>query len=162
MRPPILSKSPIEQIISDLKASNEKERWIVRFIPQILNKDKLNANAISLMKRVSLLKLEPITDEELEKLKKYLIEQKREDLVVIRQKENRQRDVLIFCQNDDSPETIDGVERHIFRVIPNAKLKFGASDINRDRCCIVKRKTWKTEKDRPTGVYAAADLTIPE
>ncbi|MEK9770803.1 MAG: hypothetical protein VW238_00250 [Nitrosomonadales bacterium] len=162
MRPPILSKSPIEQIISDLKASNEKERWIVRFIPQILNKDKLNANAISLMKRVSLLKLEPITDEELEKLKKYLIEQKREDLVVIRQKENRQRDVLIFCQNDDAPETIDGVERHIFRVIPNAKLKFGASDINRDRCCIVKRKTWKTEKDRPTGVYAAADLTIPE
>jgi tetrahydrodipicolinate N-succinyltransferase len=162
MRPPILSKSPIEQIISDLKDSKEKERWVVRFIPQILNKDKLNANAISLMKRVSLLKLEPITDEELEKLKKYLIEQKREDLVVIRQKENRQKDVLIFCQNDDAPETIDGVERHIFRVIPNAKLKFGASDINRDRCCIVKRKTWKTEKDRPTGVYAAADLTVSE
>ena len=162
MRPPILSKSPIEQIISDLKDSKEKERWVVRFIPQILNKDKLNANAISLMKRVSLSKLEPITDEELEKLKKYLIEQKREDLVVIRQKENRQKDVLIFCQNDDAPETIDGVERHIFRVIPNAKLKFGASDINRDRCCIVKRKTWKTEKDRPTGVYAAADLTVSE
>ena len=66
--------------------------------------------------------------------------------------------VLLFCKHDDAPETIDGIERHIYRVIPNAKLKFGVSDINRDRCCIVKERTWKSEKDRPTGVYSIADL----
>ena len=38
--------------------------WIVRFIPQILNKQKINANAISVMKRISLLRLEPLTNQE--------------------------------------------------------------------------------------------------
>ena len=69
------------------------------------------------------------------------------------------KNVLIFCEHDDAPETIDGIERHIYRIIPNAKLKFGVSDINRDRCCFVKEKTWELEKDRPTGVYSIADLS---
>ncbi len=69
MRPPILTKYPIDQIISNLKASKEKDVWVVRFIPQILSKEKINANAISLMRRVSLLKSEPITNEELTKIK---------------------------------------------------------------------------------------------
>ena len=56
MRPPILTKYPVDQIISNLKGSKEKEIWIVRFIPQILSKEKINANAISLTRRVSLLK----------------------------------------------------------------------------------------------------------
>ena len=47
MRPPILSKYPVDKIISNFKSSKEKEMWIVRFIPQILNKQKINANAIS-------------------------------------------------------------------------------------------------------------------
>ena len=72
MRPPILTKYPVDQIISNLKGSKEKETWIVRFIPQILSKEKINANAISLMRRVSLLKSEPITNEELLKIKKHL------------------------------------------------------------------------------------------
>ena len=159
MRPPILSKYPVDEIVADLKRSKLSEKWIVRFIPQILSKDKLNANAISLTKRVSLLKTEPITKEELDRLKKYFKELKRDDLVIIRQEDNRQQRVLIFCAHDDAPETIDGLERHIYRVIPNAKLKFGASDINRDRCRIVKRRSWKTEKDRPTGVYSITDLS---
>jgi len=46
----------------------------VRFIPQILSKEKINANAISLTRRVSLLKTEPITNEELTKIKKHLKE----------------------------------------------------------------------------------------
>ena len=66
MRPPILSKYPVDEIVADLKRSKLAEKWIVRFIPQILSKDKLNANAISLTKRVSLLKTEPITKEELD------------------------------------------------------------------------------------------------
>ena len=70
MRPPILTKYPIDQIISNLKSSKEKDIWVVRFIPQILSKEKINANAISLMRRVSLLKSEPITNEELVKIKK--------------------------------------------------------------------------------------------
>ena len=162
MRPPILSKYPVDEIIADLKASKDKEKWIIRFIPQILSKDKLNANAISLQKRISLLKTEPVSDEELERLQKYFKEQKKDDLIVIRQEQSRQQRVLIFCAHDDAPETIDGLERHIYRVIPNAKLKFGASDINRDRCRVVKRKTWKTEKERPTGVYSITDLTGSE
>lgn len=162
MRPPILSKYPVDEIIADLKESKDKEKWIIRFIPQILSKDKLNANAISLQKRISLLKTEPVSDEELERLQKYFKEQKKDDLIVIRQEQSRQQRVLIFCAYDDAPETIDGLERHIYRVIPNAKLKFGASDINRDRCRIVKRKTWKTEKERPTGVYSITDLTGSE
>ena len=159
MRPPILSKYPVDEIVAELKKSKQSDQWVVIFIPQLLSKDKLNANAISLMKRVSLLKTEPISKEELEKLKKYFKELKRDNLVIIRQTDNRQQRVLIFCAHDDAPETIDGLERHIYRVIPNAKLKFGASDINRDRCRIVKRKTWKTEKDRPTGVYSITDLS---
>jgi len=144
MRPPILSKYPVDEIVANLKRSKQSDKWIVRFIPQIMSKDKLNANAISVTKRVSLLKTEPITKDE---------------LVIIRQEDSRQQRVLIFCAHDDAPETIDGLERHIYRVIPNAKLKFGASDINRDRCQIVKRKSWKTEKDRPTGVYSITDLS---
>jgi Icc-related predicted phosphoesterase len=162
MRPPILSKYPVDEIIADLKESKDKEKWIIRFIPQILSKDKLNANAISLQKRISLLKTEPVSDEELERLQKYFKEQKKDDLIVIRQEQSRQQRVLIFCAHDDAPETIDGLERHIYRVIPNAKLKFGASDINRDRCRVVKRRTWKTEKERPTGVYSITDLTGSE
>ena len=79
MRPPILTKYPVDQIISNLKGSKEKEIWIVRFIPQILSKEKINANAISLTRRVSLLKTEPITNEELTKIKKHLKELKRDD-----------------------------------------------------------------------------------
>ncbi|MGE4596404.1 MAG: hypothetical protein AAEA78_00295 [Methylophilaceae bacterium] len=160
MRPPILSKYPAEQIIRNLKASKEKDVWIVRFIPQILNKEKINANAISLMKRVSLLRLEPISDQELEKIRRHLKEIGRDDLVCVRQTEKRQKNIIIFCAHDDAPETIDGIERHIYRIIPNAKLKFGASDINRDRCCVVKRKFWKTDKDRPTGIYSINELAF--
>ena len=162
MRPPILTKYPVAQIITNLKASKEKEVWIVRFIPQILNKEKINANAISLMKRVSLLKLEPLTDKEIEKIQKHLKEVGRDDLVFSRQTEKRKKNILIFCANDDAPESIDGIERHIYRIIPNAKLKFGVSDINRDRCRIVKKRFWKTDKDRPTGVYSISDLGVSD
>ena len=162
MRPPILTKYPVEQIITNLKASKEKEVWVVRFIPQILNKEKINANAISLMKRVSLLKLEPLTDKEIEKIQKHLKEVGRDDLVFSRQTEKRKKNILIFCANDDAPESIDGIERHIYRIIPNAKLKFGVSDINRDRCRIVKKRFWKTDKERPTGVYAISDLGVSD
>ena len=55
MRPPILSKYPVDKIINNFKSSKDKEMWIVRFIPQLLNKQKINANAISVMKRISLL-----------------------------------------------------------------------------------------------------------
>ena len=143
-----------------MKKSKEKEIWIVRFLPQILSKEKINANAISLVKRISLLKLEPITNDELIKVRKHLKELGREDLVIIRQEESRQKNVLIFSAHDDAPETIDGIERHIYRIIPNAKLKFGVSDINRDRCCVVKNKFWKSEKDRPTGFYSITDLAL--
>ena len=161
MRPPILTKYPVEDIVSNLKSSKEKEVWIVRFIPQLLSKDKINENAISVVKRISLLKLEPLTNEELEKIRKHLKDLGRTDLVVIRQ-DTRKQNILIFCAHDDAPETIDGIERHIYRIIPNAKLKFGASDINRDRCCIIKKKTWKTEKERPTGVYSITDLALTD
>ena len=50
----------------------------------------------------------------------------------------------------------------IYRIIPNAKLKFGVSDINRDRCCVVKVKTWKEDKDRPTGIYSISDLALTD
>ena len=96
MRPPILAKYPIDQIVSNLKKSKEKETWIIRFIPQLLSKEKINANAISLMKRISLLKLEPITNDELNKVRKHLKELGREDLVVSRQEESRRKNVLIF------------------------------------------------------------------
>ena len=159
MRPPILTKYPVDDIISELKSSKEKAIWVVRFIPQLLSKDKINANAISVMKRVSLLKLEPLSGDEFKKLQKHLNDLGRTDLVIMRQK-TKQQNILIFCAQDDAPETIDGIERHIYRIIPNAKLKFGASDINRDRCCIVKKKTWKAEKDRPTGFYSINDLAL--
>ena len=68
MRPPILSKYPVDEIVANLRKSKLSDKWIVRFIPQIMSKDKLNANAISLTKRVSLLKTEPITKEELDRL----------------------------------------------------------------------------------------------
>jgi hypothetical protein len=158
MRPPILTKYPVESLVSRLKESEETTIWATRFIPQILNKQKIHANAISIVKRISLFKKEPITDGEIQKLENHLEEIGREDLVCVRQTEGRNENALLFCKHDDAPETIDGIERHIYRVIPNAKLKFGVSDINRDRCCIVKKKTWKTEKDRPTGVYSIADL----
>ena len=158
MRPPILTKYPIDQIVTNLKASKNKDVWVVRFIPQLLNKEKINANAISLMKRVSLLKLEPVTNQEIEKIRKHLNDIGRDDLIFNRQTEKRKKNILIFCAHDDAPESIDGIERHIYRVIPNAKLKFGVSDINRDRCRIVKKKFWKSEKERPTGVYSIADL----
>ena len=112
------------------------------------------------MKRVSLLRLEPISDQEVEKIRRHLKEIGRDDLVCVRQIEKRQKNIIIFCAHDDAPETIDGIERHIYRIIPNAKLKFGASDINRDRCCIVKRKFWKTDKDRPTGIYSINELAF--
>ena len=158
MRPPILTKYPVESLVSSLKESEETIVWVTRFIPQILNKQKIHANAISIVKRISLFKKEPITDDEVKKLEKHLSEIGREDLVCVRQTEGRKVNVLLFCKHDDAPETIDGIERHIYRVIPNAKLKFGVSDINRDRCCIVKERTWQAEKDRPTGVYSITDL----
>ena len=158
MRPPILTKYPVETLVSNLKESEETMVWVTRFIPQILNKQKIHANAISIVKRISLFKKEPITDDEVKKLEKHLSEIGREDLVCVRQTEGKKANVLLFCKHDDAPETIDGIERHIYRVIPNAKLKFGVSDINRDRCCIVKERTWDSEKNRPTGVYSIADL----
>ena len=158
MRPPILTKYPVESLVSSLKESEETIVWVTRFIPQILNKQKIHANAISIVKRISLFKKEPITDDEVKKLEKHLSEIGREDLVCVRQTEGKKANVLLFCKHDDAPETIDGIERHIYRVIPNAKLKFGVSDINRDRCCIVKERTWDSEKNRPTGVYSIADL----
>ena len=158
MRPPILTKYPVESLVSSLKESKDTMVWVTRFIPQILNKQKIHANAISLVKRISLFKKQPITDDEIQKLIDHLKEIGREDLACVRQIDSRKENVLLFCKHDDAPETIDGIERHIYRVVPNAKLKFGVSDINRDRCCIVKEKTWETEKDRPTGVYSIADL----
>jgi len=158
MRPPILTKYPVETLVSNLKESEETMIWVTRFIPQILNKQKIHANAISIVKRISLFKKEPITNEEIKKLENHLKEIGREDLSCVRQTGDRKENVLLFCKHDDAPETIDGIERHIYRVIPNAKLKFGVSDINRDRCCIVKVRTWDTEKDRPIGVYSIADL----
>ena len=41
MRPPILSKYPVDKIINNFKSSKDKEMWIVRFIPQLLNKQKI-------------------------------------------------------------------------------------------------------------------------
>ena len=158
MRPPILTKYPVEQLVANLKDSKETSIWVTRFIPQILNKQKIHANTISLVKRVSLFKKQPITDTDIQKLEKHLKEIGRDDLICVRQTDSRKKNVLIFCKHDDAPETIDGIERHIYRIIPNAKLKFGVSDINRDRCCIVKIKTWKKEKDRPTGIYSIADI----
>ena len=54
MRPPILTKYPVEQIVKNLKDSKESNVWVTRFIPQLLNKQKIHANAISLIKRISL------------------------------------------------------------------------------------------------------------
>ena len=159
MRPPILTKYPVESLVSRLKESEETTIWATRFIPQILNKQKIHANAISLVKSVSLFKKQPIDDSDIQKLENHLKEIGRDDLACVRQTGSRKKNVLIFCEHDDAPETIDGIERHIYRIIPNAKLKFGVSDINRDRCCFVKEKTWELEKDRPTGVYSIADLS---
>jgi hypothetical protein len=159
MRPPILTKYPVENLVSNLKESENSVVWVTRFIPQILNKQKIHANAISLVKSISLFKKQPITNDEILKLENHLKDIGREDLACVRQTDSRNKNVLLFCKHDDAPETIDGIERHIYRVIPNAKLKFGVSDINRDRCCIVKKKFWKVEKDRPTGVYSIADLS---
>ena len=159
MRPPILTKYPVEQLVANLKDSKDLMVWVTRFIPQILNKQKIHANAISLVKSISLFKKQPITNDEILKLENHLKDIGREDLACVRQTDSRNKNVLLFCKHDDAPETIDGIERHIYRVIPNAKLKFGVSDINRDRCCIVKKKFWKVEKDRPTGVYSIADLS---
>ena len=159
MRPPILTKFPIEQLVSTLKESQNSKLWVTRFIPQILNKQKIHANTISLVKRISLFKKQPITENDIQKLENHLKEIGRSDLVCVRQTDSRKENVLIFCEHDDAPETIDGIERHIYRIIPNAKLKFGVSDINRDRCCIVKEKTWGLEKNRPTGIYSIADLS---
>ena len=158
MRPPILTKYPVDDLVANLKDSKDTMVWITRFIPQILNKQKIHANAISLVKRISLFKKQPINDEDIKKLESHFKEIGRDDLAFVRETGNRKENVLIFCKHDDAPETIDGIERHIYRIIPNAKLKFGVSDINRDRCSIVRKKNWKTEKDRPTGVYSIADL----
>ena len=158
MRPPILTKYRVDELVTNLKDSKDAIVWVTRFIPQILNKQKIHANAISLVKRISLFKKQPINDDDIKKLENHFKEIGRDDLAFVRETDNRTENVLIFCKHDDAPETIDGIERHIYRIIPNAKLKFGVSDINRDRCSIVKKKTWKTEKDRPTGVYSIADL----
>jgi hypothetical protein len=159
MRPPILTKYPVDIIVSGLKESADTMIWVTRFIPQILNKQKIHANAISIVKRISLFKKQPLSNEDIQKLRNHLKEIGRDDIACVRQADSRKENVLLFCKHDDAPETIDGIERHIYRIIPNAKLKFGVSDINRDRCCIVKKKTWKTEQDRPTGVYSITDLS---
>ena len=159
MRPPILTKYRADELVTNLKDSKDPIVWVTRFIPQILNKQKIHANAISLVKRISLFKKQPITENDIQKLENHLKEIGRSDLVCVRQTDSRKENVLIFCEHDDAPETIDGIERHIYRIIPNAKLKFGVSDINRDRCCIVKEKTWGLEKNRPTGIYSIADLS---
>ena len=162
MRPPILTKYPVENLVSSLKESEDSMVWVTRFIPQILNKQKIHANAISLVKSISLFKKQPITNDEIQKLENHLKEIGREDLACVRQTDSRKKNVLLFCKHDDAPETIDGIERHIYRIIPNAKLKFGVSDINRDRCCVVKTKFWKSEKDRPTGFYSITDLALTD
>ena len=56
MRPPILTKYPVENLVSNLKESENSVVWVTRFIPQILNKQKIHANAISLVKSISLFK----------------------------------------------------------------------------------------------------------
>ena len=99
MRPPILSKYPVDKIISNFKLSKEKEMWIVRFIPQILNKQKINANAISVMKRISLLRLEPLTNQETDKIKKLMMEIGREDIKCVRQTEAKQNLIRAGCRN---------------------------------------------------------------
>ena len=159
MRPPILTKYRADELVTNLKDSKDAIVWVTRFIPQILNKQKIHANAISLVKRISLFKKQPINEDDIKKLQNHFKEIGRADLACVRETDNRKENVLIFCKHDDAPETIDGIERHIYRIIPNAKLKFGVSDINRDRCSIVKKKTWNTEKDRPSGVYSIADLS---
>ena len=109
--------------------------WIVRFIPQLLNKQKINANAISVMKRISLLRLEPLTNQETDKIKKLMMEIGRDDIVCVRQTESKQKNVLIFCGHDDAPESIDGIERYIYRIIPNAAMRRYLGRPFADRSC---------------------------
>ena len=125
MRPPILTKYPVESLVSRLKESEETTIWATRFIPQILNKQKIHANAISIVKRISLFKKEPITDGEIQKLENHLEEIGREDLVCVRQTEGRNENALLFCKHDDAPETIDGIERHIYRFIQSEDIDWG-------------------------------------
>ena len=82
MRPPILTKYPVEELVSNLKDSKDSMVWVTRFIPQILNKQKIHANAISLMKRISLFKKQPFTDDDIQKLKNHLDEIGRDDLAL--------------------------------------------------------------------------------
>ena len=72
MRPPILTKYPVEELVSNLKDSKDAIVWVTRFIPQILNKQKIHANAISLVKRISLFKKQPINDDDIKKLENHL------------------------------------------------------------------------------------------
>ena len=91
MRPPILTKYPVEQLVANLKDSKETSIWVTRFIPQILNKQKIHANTISLVKRVSLFKKQPITDTDIQKLEKHLKEIGRDDLICVRQTDSRKK-----------------------------------------------------------------------
>ena len=97
MRPPILTKYPVEELVSNLKDSKDSMVWVTRFIPQILNKQKIHANAISLMKRISLFKKQPFTDDDIQKLKNHLDEIGRDDLACVRQVGNKKDNVLLYC-----------------------------------------------------------------
>ena len=94
MRPPILTKYPVEQIVKSLKDSKESNVWVTRFIPQLLNKQKLHANAISLIKRISLFKIQPITNDDLNKLEKHFKEIGRDDIVCVRQTDKKKEMVV--------------------------------------------------------------------
>ena len=91
MRPPILTKYRVDELVTNLKDSKDAIVWVTRFIPQILNKQKIHANAISLVKRISLFKKQPINEDDIKKLQNHFKEIGRDDLACVRETDNRKK-----------------------------------------------------------------------
>ena len=91
MRPPILTKYRADELVTNLKDSKDAIVWVTRFIPQILNKQKIHANAISLVKRISLFKKQPINEDDIKKLQNHFKEIGRDDLACVRETDNRKK-----------------------------------------------------------------------
>jgi hypothetical protein len=152
MRPKILQNYKNEDLSKMLSNSNSGELWIVRFVPFLWN-DFNKCNAVSIYKKNGIFKKETLTNEEYDEMLVGLSAAGYENLRMVK----NTNQVILFYTLNDGDGALKGIKSDIKNINKSVQVAAGLCDIDKDRCCIVKNKSWDSNL-RPKGFYTIEDL----
>jgi hypothetical protein len=152
MRPKILQNYKNEDLSKMLSNSKSGELWIVRFVPFLWN-DFNKCNAVSIYKKKGIFKKETLTNEEYDEMLVGLSAAGYENLRMVK----NINQVILFYTLNDSDGALKGIKSDIKTINKSIQVVAGVCDIDKDRCCIVKNKSWELNL-RPKGFYTIEDL----